>query len=61
MIVFVVTRCYTEPERIICAIFSSREKADAYVAAQDTEDRWPSWDVAEWEVDAPTTEKRGTP
>jgi len=50
--VFIVTSgCYSDYQ--IEAIFSTREKADAYINAKGTDD---DWEVNEWDVDAESTE-----
>ncbi len=60
MKVYLVVRCYAEPERVIHGVFSTREKAAAYVELV-AEDSWPSFEIDEWEVDAKPTEKRSEP
>lgn len=51
MTVYIVVRCYTEPEYMIESVFSSREKADAFVATQT--EIFPPWEVQEWPIDEP--------
>jgi hypothetical protein len=56
--VYMVSRCYTEPETVDFAVFSTRERAAEYIsmtrATMDPESaRWPEWDIVKWEVDEP--------
>jgi hypothetical protein len=47
--VYIVARCYTEPEYMLEAVFSTKEKADAFIASKEWE--WPEPEVQAWGVD----------
>lgn len=58
--VYLVTCCYTEPERIIGGVFSTRKKAEEGRRMLTADgDRWPEWEIDEWEVDAVPTGSTG--